>query len=238
MELRFGGRVFKPQVRMLGELTGVLKEEVHGPDMPIYLMYRDLYLSVRDRERAQGLGLRYDMTIIPPRSFGEEYVKTLGHYHPNAPGTDLSYPEIYEVLQGRAHYLLQRRQGERITDVVMVEAREGDKVIIPPGYGHVTINPSLQVLRMANWVARSCESISGPYKEMRGAAYYELASGWVRNPAYGNPPPLRTVKAKGHLALGLAKREEIYGLLRSDPDRLAFLTRPQDFKEFFQGLLE
>ncbi|MEK6978114.1 MAG: glucose-6-phosphate isomerase, partial [Candidatus Hydrothermarchaeota archaeon] len=100
------------------------------------------------------------------------------------------------------------------------------------------INPSLQVLRMANWVARSCESISGPYKEMRGAAYYELASGWVRNPAYGNPPPLRTVKAKGHLALGLAKREEIYGLLRSDPDRLAFLTRPQDFKEFFQGLLE
>lgn len=238
MELRFGGRIFKPQLRMLGELAGVLKEEVYGPDMPIYFMYRDLYLSVKDREKAQERGLRYDITVIPPRSFGGEFVKTMGHYHPHPPGSDLTYPEVYEVLRGRAHYLLQRRHGERIADVVVVEAGEGEKVIIPPGYGHVTINPSLRVLRMANWVARSFESLYGPYKEMRGAAYYELTSGWVKNPRYGDLPPLRTVKAKGHPALGLAKREEIYGLIRSDPDRLAFLTRPQDFKELFQGLLE
>ena len=39
---------------------------------------------------------------------GSEYVKTVGHYHPPVPGTDVSYPEIYQVLDGSATYLLQK----------------------------------------------------------------------------------------------------------------------------------
>jgi hypothetical protein len=46
------------------------------------------------------------------------------------------------VLEGDAHYLLQRAQNEeRVDEAILVKATRGDKVIIPPNYGHVTINP-------------------------------------------------------------------------------------------------
>lgn len=95
-------------------------------------------------------GLRYDITVIPPAKFGKEYVKTAGHYHPKAPKSDVSYTEIYQVLEGSATYLLQKagRKG-RVLDVAVVEAEKGDIVFIPPDYGHITINRSDKVLKMA-----------------------------------------------------------------------------------------
>ncbi len=48
-----------------------------------------------------------------------------------------TYSELYEVLERDAHYLLQRAQnGERVDEVILVKATRGDKVIIPPNYGH------------------------------------------------------------------------------------------------------
>jgi|GEM_PF-2282682 glucose-6-phosphate isomerase len=39
---------------------------------------------------------------------GLEFVKTCGHYHPPVnPKLRYTYPEMYEVLEGDAHYLLQ-----------------------------------------------------------------------------------------------------------------------------------
>ncbi len=42
----------------------------------------------------------------------------------------MAYPELYEVLEGEAHYLLQRMEQERgtegITDVVVVKAKKGE----------------------------------------------------------------------------------------------------------------
>jgi oxalate decarboxylase/phosphoglucose isomerase-like protein (cupin superfamily) len=53
-----------------------------------------------------------------------------------------TYRELYEVLKGDAHYLLQRAQNkERVDEAILVKATRGDKVLIPPNYGHVTINP-------------------------------------------------------------------------------------------------
>ncbi len=70
------------------------------------------------------------------------------------------YPETYQVLEGVAHYLLQRGQNEESVDqVILVKATRGDKVIGPQNYGHVTINASERTLKMVNWVCRSFESL-------------------------------------------------------------------------------
>ena len=42
------------------------------------------------------------------------------------------------MLAGEAFYLLQRSD---LRDVVAVMAKAGEFVLIPPGYGHVTLNP-------------------------------------------------------------------------------------------------
>jgi glucose-6-phosphate isomerase len=233
-ELTFGTESVRPDVRKLNDMKDVIYDiewlKAAPPDMELYYMYRDLALSRKDRSVMLDNGLRYDITVIPPGRLGVELVKTAGHYHPAVKGTGVTYPEIYEVLSGKAHYLLQRCDNDDITDVVMVEAGAGDKVLIPPNYGHVTINPSSnKELKMANWVSRNFSSIYEPYKKCGGGAYFELADGsLIKNARCADPPAVRRVKPSNIGKAGLKKGKEMYGLIR-EPEMLAFLNRPQDF---------
>jgi len=67
---------------------------------------------------------------------------------------------------------------------------------MPPGYGHVTINPGRKELKMSNLVSSKFASIYQPYKDRHGGAYYELETGFVENKNYGKPPELRITEAK------------------------------------------
>jgi len=239
-DLRVGGEMSKPSVRKLDDMKDVIydKKWLKSAGNPeLYYMYRDLSLSIKDRQIMLVNKLRYDITVIPPRMLGVEYVKTAGHYHPSAPGTDLSYAEIYEVLEGEAHYLLQKQQNDGIVDVVLIKAEGGDKAIIPPDYGHVTINPSNKELKMCNWVARDFSSIYGPIKEKGGAAYFELTTGFVKNENYGDVPEMRFLQPANFPDVGLNKNREMYGLIRKDPKLLEFLTKPQEYEWLFEKVL-
>ena len=237
-ELKFGERTFYPEVRKLGEIAEVVFDKRFlanaNMDMELYYMFREVSRNEEDAKKIVERGLRYDITIIPPNKLGVEFVKTAGHYHPCPPGSKLTYPEIYEVLEGEAHYLLQKREEEqgieRITDVVVVKAEAGDKVVIPPNYGHVTINPSDDApLKMANWVARTFSSIYEPIKRRGGAAYFELTAGeFIKNELYGDVPEMRFLKpADTRLKyLKLSRAEAMYELLR-EPEKLEFLVNPE-----------
>jgi len=191
--LEFGNVRLQPSIRTLFDMESVIYDRgwLKGADnLELYYMYRELSLSKNDAILMKEHGLRYDITIIPPRMLGCEYVKTAGHYHPHVPGTAVSYPEIYEVLSGEAHYLMQKPENNSV-DAVLIKAQSGDKVIIPPGYGHLTINASNKVLKMANWVARDFESIYEPVREKGGGMYFMLADGIVKNLSYDNVHELR-----------------------------------------------
>jgi glucose-6-phosphate isomerase len=55
--------------------------------------------------------------------------------------------------------------------VAVIKAEKGDLVLVPPGYGHVTINASEKTLEMANWVCRDFSSVYEPVKRLAGASY-------------------------------------------------------------------
>jgi glucose-6-phosphate isomerase len=235
-ELKFGERTFFPVMRKLEEMKEVVFDKSFlkqaNMDMELYYMFRDVSKDEEDEKKIKEKGLRYDITIIPSNKLGLEFVKTAGHYHPFPPDSDITYPEIYEVVEGEAHYLLQRREEERgkekITDVAVVKAKKGDKVIIPPNYGHVTINPSETTLKMANWVARAFSSIYEPMERKGGAAYFELTNGeFVKNENYEEVPGIRFLKPSDTWIkeIGLSKEAEMYELLR-EPQKLEFLTNP------------
>ena len=62
----------------------------------------------------------------------------------------------------------------------MMTATAGDIVVIPPGYGHISINPSPdETLAMANIVSTAFESEYGEYETLPRAAYYEMCSGEI-----------------------------------------------------------
>lgn len=239
--LRFGQDMVEPDVRKLSDMRDVIYDMdwlKTAPDRDLYYMYRDLAMSRNDRSLMLDHHLRFDITVIPPGKLGAEHVKTAGHYHPCVPGTCCTYPEVYEVLKGTAHYLLQHCEEDRIMDVVMVEATEGDHVIIPPGYGHVTINPSPnKELKMSNWVSRDFSSLYEPYKKCGGGAYFEMADGrLIRNGRCNHIPDIRFLKPTNVTRVGLNKSKEMYGLVR-DIENLAFLNKPQDYDWLWETVL-
>lgn len=221
-----------PDVRLVEDMRSVLATPDCWEEGALYVMFRDLALTPEDRDWLSAEQLRYDITAITSREICGERAKTKGHYHPDAP-SGVGYPEIYQVLSGHAHYLLQKRD---VSDVVLVDAQDGDIVIVPPGYGHVTINAGDSDLIMANIVSSAFESRYGDYEERRGAAYYERADGTlVRNPAYPEARDLRTISA-GELRDQIALPPgDLYNLVGTG--HLAFLNNPGPGIQLFRAFL-
>lgn len=214
-----------PQVRTAREMRQVLADPDCPCSDPLYFMYRDLSLSEADAAWLREERLRYDMTVIPARVLCGEFVKTKGHFHPENP-RGARYPEIYEVLGGAACFLLQDRGP---SDVVAITARAGEKVVVPPGYGHVTLNMARVTLTMVNMVSTAFESLYGDYEERQGAAYYAFAGrGFVPNPRYGNPPPLRVLRARDLTVPRGFPGEPLYRWI-GNRDALGFLNHPEEY---------
>ena len=125
--------------------------------------------------------LRVDVTRLKSKVLEDgELARTHGHYHPEGPFG--SWPEIYGVIKGRAVFILQDLEGK---DVRLVEVREGETIVIPPGYGHVMVNVSDNELLTFNVVSSSFKPSYKEYKERRGPAVYLLEGLEVKyNPNY------------------------------------------------------
>jgi glucose-6-phosphate isomerase len=237
--LIFGGIEWEAEVRRLSDMKDVVYDQdwaEHSEDVPLYYMYRGLYRSPEDRRVMESLHLRYDITIIPPFMLGVEYVKTAGHYHPRVEGEEVSYTEVYQVLEGSAEYLLQRVAGGVVEDVVLIHAEAGDVVVIPPDYGHVTVNASKSVLKMSNWVSSRFASIYEPFRQRRGAVYYILKEGRVKNANYDSVPPLREMSAADSTLSDLCSEEDMYALIE-EPSKLDFLNHPHRHLKMLNSLL-
>ncbi|KXA95392.1 hypothetical protein AKJ65_01915 [candidate division MSBL1 archaeon SCGC-AAA259E19] len=239
-ELKFGAVTREPDIRLAGDMKEVIQDKEwleENEDTELYYMYRGLWRE-GDEKKIKSAGLRYDITVIPPLKMGCEYVKTKGHYHPEAaPG--VTYPEIYEVLEGEAHYLLQKlsSQETKVEDVVLIQAEAGDKALIPPNYGHVTINPSEETLKMANWVDRSFESTYKSIVELGGGAYFEkVGGGLVKNENYEKVPEIRYLPTTNLPELGIISGENMYDLIQ-EPEKLDFLNNPQNHQSVFEKVL-
>ncbi len=229
MEFSFGEMKFNAEVRKASDLKPVLAfPEKLKEDFDAYYMFRDSYKNDEDYRKILDARLRYDYTIIPPNEIGGEKIKTYGHYHPEVE-SGLTYPEVYQVLEGEAIFLIQKPESGKIADVAAIMAKKYDVVIIPPNYGHVTINPSESELITANWVCRDFQSIYDPYTEKRGACYYYINGEWVINQNYEDVPELRFLKPVDVLNAG----KDMYKLVR-EIEKLEFLVTPQKHKEIFE----
>ncbi|WP_292488010.1 glucose-6-phosphate isomerase family protein [Methanohalobium sp.] len=238
-EIKFGRISRTANVRMLNDMHDVLydKKQMSIKKNPeLYYMYRDLYKDDYDFETIKKHNLRYDITVIPPKMVGREYVKTAGHCHPKVPDTDVSYPEVYQVLEGYATYLLQKMEGGKVEDVVVINAQAGDYVVIPPDYCHITINTSDETLKMANWVCREFSSLYDSIKQRSGGAYYLIDTGFIKNPEYYEVPQIRYLSPLEYPKFGLNKGQDMYNLI-TGIGKLKFLTSPQEYMDDFDYII-
>lgn len=167
----------EPDIRYLEDAIKVLYDKPdHFDNCPIYYIYRGICRE-EHLPLFEEANLRYDLTVILPGQIGREYFKTIGHFHPVKPNSNETYTEYYEVLGGEALFLLQKnnRSGEP-DQVMVVAAQKGDLVFIPPGFGHVTINPGEKPLVTANLVSSHLTPDYQPFAEKQGAAYYYIST--------------------------------------------------------------
>ncbi|HHX86852.1 MAG TPA: glucose-6-phosphate isomerase [Firmicutes bacterium] len=234
----------EPDVRLRQGMAEVLFNPQSDDLDELYYMYRGVARE-EDREGIRSRGLRYDITVIRSGTLGNEYIKTAGHYHPLKPGTPVTYPEVYEVLHGRAHYLLQRPCPDHIDQIeliILITARPGDKVLIPPGFGHITINSGDDILIMSNWVAAEFSSVYEPYRSQGGGGYFELqgdgGSEFVPNNRYRRLPPLHRSPVATYPEFNLITGLPIYRVYQNEPGSLDYLVNPENYQEQFAEYLK
>jgi len=230
----------KPNIRYLAEMKELLFDQEWAktaPDLELYYMYRDLSENEKDKKEIIKKELRYDITVIPFIMLGQEYNKTAGHDHPLAPKTNLTYTEIYEVLQGEAIFLFQDSCGDEIKNVYAVKAKKNDKVIVMPNYEHLMINASEKELKTANWVCRNFASnIYKPFRKKHGFCYFALKNdsqeiNWVKNKNYTLIPDLEFLEPNKWLEkFKIDKEKELYSLVKN-LKKLNFLKNPELFTQ-------
>lgn len=239
--LKILGKAVNPDIRTLLEMKKVIydkewfKKEKPDSSIPLYCMYRGIYKNKIDQKRAQKYKIRYDITVIPPFLMGKEFVKTKGHYHPLAV-KKLSYPELYEVLKGESIFLLQERgAAAEVKDLIVLKCKKGDKILVPPNYGHIIINPANKILKTANWISSKFSPLYEEIEKMNGFCYFALKKNsrinWVKNKKYKKVPRIRLKKSVIPPKFQIPASKPIYSLIRT-PLILKFLNKPEEYINF------
>ena len=230
--LFLGDKRINPKVRTIDKMAEVVYDRQYLARAPRRLALYYIYRKLRRRQEAklfEDRKLTYEVLVIPPAHLGLEYAKTLGHYHKNYPNSTNSFPEVYEVMIGECIFLIQKRVGEspvELEDVVAIKAEKGDKVVMPIGYGHVIINPTMKLLVTSN-LRFEGEFDDKPFIENGGGAYYYVEGGeWRKNVSIKNAPELKQYSAKEWPASQkIAGGKNLYADFIENPGKYEFLLK-------------
>ena len=230
----------EPGIRTIEQMKKVLLDKEIKEPFELYYMYRDVY-RLSDKATLEEQKLRYDVTAIKPTALGSEFMKTAGHYHPG------DFGELYEVAFGRCFCFLQRPEKENhqvIKEIIIVEAVVGQKIVIPPGFGHILINPGPDYLVTSNWVSSEFKSEYDLYKKAEGAAYFVVRSDqesdltaslkvkakYIKNNYFKQVPKINFVTPTNKIEkFDLYENKPMYDLINQNPKALDFLNHPLDY---------
>lgn len=230
-----------PKARKISDMREYLADpsaNFSGGDV-VYHMYGKTHFPA-DAEKFEKMGIRYDLTVFRPGLIGQEFSKTIGHFHAKKPGTNIAFVEAYEVVLGRAIFIIQKidetdEKKEKLGEIYLIEASEGEKVIFPPGFGHTTINPTNDIMITGNW-DENTDSNYEFYRTHHGAGYYLLAGEQnqiksIPNPKYPNLPELKKLKPIDLPYFSLYSGRPMYQTGQNSPDMLQFLIKPELYLE-------
>lgn len=191
----------------------------------LYAMHRGVHLK-EDENLFKEYGLRYDITQILPGLIGEEFIKTIGHYHKD------SSSEIYEVLHGEALFLFQEVSGG---EIYLIKAEIGEKVVIPLGYGHITVNCGNNYLVVADVSSIDMEPDYDFFKKYGGAAYHIVKNNGdikaIKNENYSSVKELKIGKPKEVPALNVSFSKPLYSSFVENPQNFEFIRHSENYKE-------
>lgn len=154
----------------------LLNKELDCPDV-FYTKYK----QIDTKNLFSSKNIKFNIYTIKSNLAGIEYVKT------RATRSD-KFPRIFDVLFGSSTMLLQRYNSPKDNRVIKIQAKKGDKVIVPSGYDFVIVNPRQTSLLIVAEIMSIKASPKITLDENSGIAYYVIRKNAkqeiVRNPNY------------------------------------------------------
>lgn len=233
-----------------GQMKGLLADENSlACEEPFYDVYRGIAYP-EDEALLQKNNFRYDITIIMPGQINGECKKTSGHYHGWNETRRNTYAEVYEVIKGTALYILQKSDNfeatnpdeVKVDDVIFATVHEGETIIVPPNYGHNSINIGEGPLVFSNLAYVPCPVEYGPVKHFHGMGYYikkeQNKTVYEANPKYQGLPSPKFATVKENPEFGIRFGLPVYESYRQNPDAFDFLKNPDSYVEGIMDMLQ
>ncbi len=138
----------------------------------LYAFYERNYWE-EDESIFKQYNLNYNLKLVRPGIIGNEYLKTIPHFHILDDLTEETYPEIHEILEGSGVFLLQKhRSVGQIQEVIAIPFVKGDHIFVKNGFGHTTINTGEDPILIASLIKKNSEKDYQPYSAKEGSPYY------------------------------------------------------------------
>ena len=236
MEFTYGKDVFGPVVekRYLNDIRSSLADpHAQGPEL-LYSIAMDTG-KIKDKKTMEKMNLLYGVVAYSKGMIGEEPVRSQGHIHAISLSCNASTCEVYEIFEGEAYIYMQESGEDHAKDCYAVYAKEGEVVIVPPGWVHATINANPKKnMVFGAWCVRDYGFDYDLVKQHHGIAFFPKVKGekiiWKFNSYYktGN---LKVIKAISYELFGLDKKKPIYTQFEENPDIFKFVSQPNYAKD-------
>lgn len=238
----YGSDVFGPDVekRKLDDIRKTLMDPMcEGPDV-VYTIAMDVGNN-EDKEDLIQRQLLFGACIYSDGKLGNEPVRSQGHVHAISPSCMSSTAELYEIWEGEAIIFMQSSTSDDPGRLFAIKAKEGDKVIVPPGWAHYTVNanPDKQMVFGA-WCIRD---YGFDYKEVRehgGLAYFpvfnEETIHFIVNPLY-ETKELIIKEPRIYDEFNVDAQMPLYTQYLEDKNRFDFVTNPNAYQSIWEHFI-
>lgn len=236
----YGSNTFGPkaEVRRLEDIRDSLEDrDCEGPE-ELYAIVMDVG-EPEDRSHMEKRNLLFGAVTYSAGVMGREPVRSQGHIHSVSPSCGSSTPEVYEIWEGCGIIYMQQSGEDDPGLCYAVYAKEGDVVIVPPGWVHATINGDVgQNMTFGAWCVRDYGFEYEQVRRHNGIAYFPRAEGsiisWHPNPSYHGGRLIQK-EARTYEDFGLKPGVPIYTQFKENKDLFLFVSRPEDYPEFWRG---
>lgn len=233
-----------PEKSKLGkDMPGLLLRNAQARAEEIQYKTYGMVYGRKDKAIFDKHHISFDLTFIMKGQNDGECRKTSGHYHaPTEEG--VIFPEIYEVIYGKALFVLQKKadpwdqSSDELQDIRIVEVNEGEKILLPAGYGHCSYNIGDDVLVFSDIAAAGTPIDYDGIRRNHGVSYYAMREGdgiaLVRNGNYADLPKAKRYSVCQCEQLGLIDGKTLYESFIEDPDRFRYIVEPCAAEDYFE----
>lgn len=222
----------KPELKDYKEYKSFFESKI-DKNKKLYYIYRNSSPSNFSKLFKEA-NLRFDLTLILQGRVGKEPIRTIGHFHKKDKKTGKIPSEIYQVISGKAIFFLQSKNGSKN---FAVSRSKGEKIIIPPEFGHITINQSRKFpLLIANiFIDSKKDSDYSKFEKFSGPEFYPAFKGekivFQKDKDYKHKSTIKKIVRYKKLPFGISLKKSLLEDFIKNPEKFDFIKNPKKYKK-------